>query len=85
MLENSEAQAKRAGENDIGAGCIGNAHGHYPRQPAVRRLEHHEDDQPNTESAKSGDQQTLQQAYEQSHDVFARRKVSLTINRQDVR
>ena len=59
MLKNFEAQPDHARKYNIGSQSIGDANSEDPGQPAVRRLKHHEDDQPDREDPQPGDRQAL--------------------------
>ena len=49
-----------------------NAQRQNPGQPAVGRFKNHKDDQPDTKDAQPKNRQSLQEAYEQSHDRVVR-------------
>jgi hypothetical protein len=59
-LEDSKAEANGARKDDIRGNSLSDAHRQDPRQPAVRGLETHKNDQPDTEDAQPKNQQTLQ-------------------------
>ena len=58
-LQDFEAHANGARQNNIRGDAVGDPHRQNPRQPAVRGFEHHKDDQPDTGDAQPEDQQAL--------------------------
>jgi hypothetical protein len=65
-LEDLEAHANGARQDDICRQPISDGRGEDPRQPVVGDFEHHEYDEPDAEDAQRQDEQALQEAFEQS-------------------
>src|SRR5262249_40349173 len=59
------------GKDNVSGDSIGNSQSHKPRQFAIGKVEDNKDNEPDAEDAEPKDNQTLQKAFQQSHDSAA--------------